>query len=206
MSFLIPLLPSLISAGAGIFGSLRENKLQKRAEKRGTNVQRIPQFSPDQQQVADLINSILTGQGQQPTGGLLGETFGEEGFKAFSEPAIRAFEERIAPGIAERFSGTGAGAQKSSAFQQALAGAGSDLARNLGELRSQQRQTALSGLLNQYLQPRENVLYQPRQPSGLSKGLGALGGAGASNIVEMLTSILQDKYGSRPTIGRGEII
>lgn len=205
MSFLLPLLPSLISAGAGLYGSYRENKLQKRNEKRGSNVERISKFTPQQQQVSDLINSLLTGQGQQPQGGLLGELYGDEGFEDYANPAIRAFHESIAPGIAERFAGMGAGAQSSSGFQNALAQQGSQLAQALGEFRGRQRQESLSGLLSQYLQPSEHLTSQPRGGSPLNQGLGLAGQGGLSNLTKMLTDLLQNKFGSQstPTIGFG---
>lgn len=208
MSFLIPLLPSLISAGAGLFGAHKQRKAERRAERKGPNITRVPQFNQGQQQVADLINSILTGQGQQPTGGLLGEMFGDEGFKAYSDPAIKAYQEQIVPYLAEQFSGafgTGAsGAQSSSAFQNALSRSGQELAMGLGQLRSQQRQSALSGLLNQYLSPNENVVATARGGSALGQGLGAFGAGGASSLTKMLTDLLQQKFGSQPTIGRGD--
>lgn len=204
MSFLLPFLPSIISAGAGIYGAYKENKAQKRAEKRGPNVSRISQLDPQQQQMSQLINSILTGQGEQPKGGLFGELFGgDEGFKAYSDPAIKAYHEQIVPEIAERFSGAGAGSQSSSAFQNVLARSGQDLATGLGQMRSQQRQSALSGLVNQYLTPRENVVATARGGSPLGQGLASFGGDGLSSLTKMLTDMLQQKFGSTPTIGRG---
>lgn len=52
----------------------------------------------------------------------------------FQAPAMRQFHEEIIPGIAEKF--TGMGAQKSSAFTQALGGAGAGLAERLGSQRA----------------------------------------------------------------------
>lgn len=194
-------IPALIQAGAGLYGQYRQGKAERRAAERGPNIERISQFTPQQQQVSDLINSILTGQGQQPQGGLLGEMFGEEGFNAYADPAIRSFNERIAPGIAERFSGVGA--QSSSGFQNALAQAGSQLSQSLGELRSRQRQESLSGLLNQYLQPSEHIVRTPRGGSALGQGLSTFGAGGGSNLMEILQNLLQEKFGSKPTIGFG---
>lgn len=202
MSFLIPLIPSLVSAGAGLFGAHKQRKAERRAERRGPNISRISQFDPGQQQVADLINSIITGQGQQPTGGLLGELFGDEGFKAYSDPAIKAYKEQIVPYLAEQFTGGFgpgvSGAQSSSAFQNALSRSGEELAMGLGQLRSQQRQSSLSGLLNQYLTPRQNIIASERGGSAWGQGLGAFGAGGASTLTKLLTDLLQQKFGSKP--------
>jgi hypothetical protein len=87
-----------------------------------------------------------------------------ESSAAFEAPAMRQFNEQIIPGIAERFSGLGAGAQSSSAFQQALGQAGAGLSENLQALRSGlQMQGAQQGL--QYAQ----------QPISNLQGFGSLG-------------------------------
>lgn len=67
--------------------------------------------------------------------------------QAFEAPYMRQFNEQIIPGIAERFSGMGAGAQSSSAFGQAMGGAGAGLMENLASMRQQQKMNALQQLL-----------------------------------------------------------
>lgn len=92
-------------------------------------------------------------------------------FQQLEQPAIRAFEEDIAPGIAERFSGAGAGAQGSSAFQQQLATAGSRLAQSLGEQRTGLRMSALDRVLSQLDRP---LGYQPYSQAYVPKQSGFL--------------------------------
>jgi hypothetical protein len=79
---------------------------------------------------------------------------GEEGFKNFEAPFMRQFNEQTIPGIAERFAG--AGAQSSSAFQQALGQAGAGLSENLAALRSGLQMQALPTALQYAQQPFEN--------------------------------------------------
>jgi len=85
-------------------------------------------------------------------------------FAAYEAPAMRQFNEQIVPGIAERFTGMGAGGRNSSAFQQQLAGAGGRLSENLAGQRANLRQGALNQImqmLQMSMQPSfENVMYQ----------------------------------------------
>lgn len=92
-------------------------------------------------------------------------------FRQLEQPAIRAFEEEIAPSIAERFSGAGAGAQGSSAFQQQLATAGSRLSQSLAEQRTGMRMSALDRILGQLDRP---LGYQPYQQTFVPKQSGFL--------------------------------
>lgn len=208
----VPAAIGALQAGIGLYGSYKQRKQEKRAEKRGPIVERTNLLNPQQQNYYDMINSIITGQGQQPQGGLLGEVFGEEGFnKAYAEPVMRMYNEEIIPKLAERFSGAfgsgAASAQNSSAFQQALANQGSQLAQSLGEFRQRQRLGSLSGLTNQLMQRTENInIKQPHAGSGLGQGLVDLGASGGSKFFEELTNWLQTKYGasSNPSKGFGK--
>jgi hypothetical protein len=74
-----------------------------------------------------------------------------ESFKKFAAPYMRQFNEQTIPGLAERFSG--AGAQSSSAFQNALGQAGASLQENLAGLKT--------GLQFQSLQPGLQYAQQP---------------------------------------------
>ncbi len=148
------------SGGGGLFGG-------------GDQEKRFERFTPEQQQITELLRNILSGQGDQPQGGLLGSMFGEEGFKSFADPAMRMFQEEIVPGIAEKFSGLGA--QRSSGFQQALAKSGENLATRLGEVRGQQQQGLLGALLSQIMQPQFHTRYEQGGPSMFAQGLGDLG-------------------------------
>lgn len=80
-----------------------------------------------------------------------------EAFSAFEAPYKRQFEEQIVPALAERFSGLGAGAQRSSAFQQALGQAGASLSENLASLRAGLQGGAADQALGYAQQPISNL-------------------------------------------------
>lgn len=80
-----------------------------------------------------------------------------ESSAAFEAPAMRQFNEQIVPGLAERFSGMGAGAQSSSAFQQALGQAGAGLSENLQAMRSGLQFGGLGQALGYAQQPISNL-------------------------------------------------
>ena len=129
---------------------------------------------------------------------------------AFEAPLQRQFQEQIIPGLAERFSGAGAGAQSSSAFQQALGSAGADLAERLGSLRGQLQMQAAPQALSYAQQPVSNLqnllgmntqAFAPKQRSfgqeallglsgGIGSGLGMLGGAGGGGILQQILKLL----------------
>lgn len=117
-----------------------------------------------------------------------------EAFEKFEAPYKRQFQEQTVPGLAERFSGIGAGAQRSSAFQQALGQAGAGLSENLASLRGQLQMGALPQALG-YAQAPFNQLqsllgmntqgFVPKQKpfwqellTGASGGLGQAAGLG----------------------------
>lgn len=114
-------------------------------------------------QQMSLFNQLLGGLGgaNQAGMGFLQDILGGDTSK-FEAPLMREYSEKIVPGLAERFSGAGAGAQSSSAFQQALSGSAADLTERLGALRGglqMQGLGQLSNLLNQGLGQRsfENI-------------------------------------------------
>jgi hypothetical protein len=139
-------------------------------------LQQYPKYTPGQENV---FNQLLSGSQQQIPDifkylqGILGQN--PESMQAFEAPAMRQFQEKILPSIAERFSGLDA--QNSSAFAQTLGQAGAGLAENL----SAQRANLSSGALKQLLQllgtglsPQfENVL-RPSQGGFLQKLLGGI--------------------------------
>jgi hypothetical protein len=96
-----------------------------------------------------------------------------EALQAFIEPYQREFSEEIVPGLAERFTGLGAGAQKSSAFAQALSSAGGKLQSDLANLKAS---LSMKGLdyLNQFgqtaLNPRIQYERQGATPSPTMAG------------------------------------
>lgn len=205
-------LPALItgalSVGSSLFGAHKEKKREQRNLRRygPTGVapgeeKRFERYTPEQQQIFQMINNLLTGKGEQPQSGLLGEMYGKDSFDAYAEPAIRTFNERIAPGIAERYSALGAGAQGSSAFQNRLAEEGSNLSRNLAESYAQRRQGQASDLINTALTPQFNTQYEPRGVSGSARAFGTLGSTGLETAFKMLTESLQDYYKNRKPQG-----
>ena len=106
-------------------------------------------------------------------------------FSAFEEPHLQNFEQRIAPGIAERFAGmgTGAGALSSSGLQQSLAQAGRGLSTDLAGLRSGLQMQSLPQALGYAQQPYTNTLgglgvqsFQNAQRPGSQGLLGGLAG------------------------------
>lgn len=109
----------------------------------------------------------------------------------FEAPLMRQFNEQIIPGIAERFSGLGSGAQSSSAFQQALGGAGADLSERLGALRGGLQMQAVPQALGYAQQPFTNLQnllgiktqgFLPKQKSGLQEGIIA----GSQTLMQLL--------------------
>lgn len=157
-----------LAGGLGGYGLSKSKNLLNTPEKL-TNINR---FSPEQQQFLNQLLAILSGK-EQPSG-LLGQMLNTD---AFEKPAMRQFQEEIIPGLAERFSG--AGAQKSSAFQQALGASAADLEERLAALRQSQMSNVFQSLLGSALTPQFNQYYQPSGPSALSQGLGSLlSGAG----------------------------
>lgn len=174
---------------------------------------RIEAVPTGTQQQQDLISQLLGGlTGQQFGGGPLGaglqNIFGllsgaPEALEAFQAPALRQFQERIIPGIAEQFSGAGTG--DSSAFGQQLGAAGAGLAERLSAQRGGLQQQALSqlqGLLGLAQRPQfeptaipgSRGLLQPLA-EGLGGGLGQLGGIGLGGGILKLLSGLFGKGG-----------
>ncbi len=155
-------------------------------------------FSPQQEQAFNQLLSQLSGKGQgefaNQSQSFLQNILGGD-TSQFEAPLMRQFQEQTIPGLAERFSGAGAGAQSSSAFQNALGGAGADLAERLGSLRgSLQLGAAQQGLGQgqQNMNSLQNLLgmstrgYVPQQKgfmeSALPGLLQALLGAGGTAL------------------------
>lgn len=173
----------------------------------------VSTFNPEQQQLFSRLMQALSGQNLSVGANPLyqsGSNYlqnllqgGDEAFSAFEAPYKRQFNEQTIPGIAERFSGAGAGAQSSSAFQQALGQAGAGLSENLASLRSGLQMSALPtafsaagipgeqaqgllGLNTQALLPKQQSFWKqfllglaPGISSGATMGLsGGMGGLG----------------------------
>jgi hypothetical protein len=127
----------------------------------GHSLKSIPNFTP---QMMKLFESLLGGVGGGANAGLghLSKLASgdESAFQEMEAPAYASFNKTLGT-IGSRFSQYGA--QDSSAFQNAVSGAGGDLAQQLQGQRSQVQTDAISKLLgfsNQLLgqKPYENVL------------------------------------------------
>ena len=73
---------------------------------------------------------------------------GPEAFNNFSAPYMQQFQDRVLPGIAERFAGHGA--LSSSGFGQAIGGATSDFQSQLAQMFSQMQGQAAGRQQNQF--------------------------------------------------------
>jgi len=166
----------------------------------GTTAVQTPRFTPEQQSaLSQLLSQGLGGLQGLPGGSQLPQA----SFGPIKESAMSDFYQNIVPGIAERFTGAGAGGQRSSAFEQALGGAGAGLSQKLAAMEQgfnvQQRGQALQergqdisallALLQSGLQPQFGTQYV--EPKGSL--LGSLGG-GVGQGIGMLAPILAMKY------------
>lgn len=110
-----------------------------------------------------------------------------EQMQQFQAPYLRQFNEQTIPALAERFAG--AGAQSSSAFQQALGQAGAGLSENLASLRGNMQLQGLGSALQYSMSPFEQLIqllgmntqaFVPKTPGfGKQLGLGLAGGLGS---------------------------
>jgi len=114
-----------------------------------SGISQLPNMNPQQQQVLDQLLSILSGSGGQVQN-YLQDLFSDdpEALERMFAPARREFQEQTVPGIAERFSGLGSGAQSSSAFAQDLSQAGSSLSEKLASMREGLRGQGLAAFQN----------------------------------------------------------
>lgn len=117
---------------------------------------------------------------------LLGQARGAPGaFQASEQQAMDQFNQQIAPGIAQRYAGSGISG--SSGMQNALAGAGGNLAQSLQSQRQELMQRSMQDVLRlgellfsqpdleNYFRPKEQGFDWTKKFGGGAKG--ALGGA-----------------------------
>lgn len=150
----------------------------------------LPTMSNEQQQLFSQLMGGMGGAQNQLMGYLSNLLSGSpEAMKPFEAPAMRQFSEQIVPGLAERFSGMGAGAQSSSAFGQALGSAGAGLAENLQAMRSGLQQQAISPLMSMMGMGLQTPTFNWQQIPGsegalspLLQGLGFAGGAAMGGL------------------------
>jgi hypothetical protein len=121
--------------------------------------EQVPTVTPEQKQLLNQLIGMLGGEGQLGAG--MEESLSQlrelmdpssEAMQRFADPYMRQFKEETIPGIGERFAGAGAegGALSSSAFGQALGGAGAGLQTQLAGLKSQLQRGAAQDILGQF--------------------------------------------------------
>lgn len=122
-----------------------------------------------------------------------------EAMETFERPYLKQFEEQTVPGLAERFGGIGA--QSSSAFQQALARAGTDLSENLASLRGGLQMQALpqalqyaTSLIPGALHNRFNTGTLGGGPGALSQFLGPILGGFGGGVGQGAGTSFANKY------------
>jgi len=158
---------------------------------RPEQIQRINPLRPGQEGLYSQLLASTQGPG---AGGSFGESadyyrslLGGEGFEDFERPLQRQFSEDTLPSIAEQFAGLGAGGLSSGGFAQEAGRASTDLAERIAQLRAGLRQQGAEGLMGlgqRGMQPIDEMVLRPRQPSlfeqfstgalpGLAQGLGS---------------------------------
>ena len=184
--------PMIISALMGLLGG-GASGMQSQA--RGGNFftgqkpsyDQVPVMNPQQmEQIQQILGGLQgpTGSGMDYLQGILSDD--PQSYADFEAPYKQQFEQETVPMIAERFAGLNAGS--SSALNQTLGQAGSDLSTTLAGLRANLKGGAMSqlqGLLGMGMQPTHQTMYNP----GYGGALGALGGslgAGAGSAFSRL--------------------
>jgi len=171
----------------------------------GYNVRQLQNFTPE---MAELFKSLIGGVGGGAQGGLdylsrlaSGD---ESAFTSAEAPAYSAFNKTLGQ-LGSRFSQYGA--RDSSAFQNAVSGAGGQLAENLGAQRQGLRQNAIDQLLGLSTsllgqRPHENYIEDEPQSfdwGGLIGGAaGAFGGPVLSALGKGAGTYLQNKFFTKP--------
>ena len=138
-------------------------------------IKAFPTMAPEQMSLLGQTSQNL-GQPMQQGLGFLSNILGGDTSK-FEAPLMRQFEEQTIPGLAEQFAGMGA--TNSSAFQQALGGAGAGLMENLGAMRGNLQMQALSPLMQLFQSTMgatpfsyQNIPGQEGAGTALARGMG----------------------------------
>ena len=168
-----------MSFGNFLFGSAPQNR-------------QVDQFTGGQKDLlTDLINKILSGQD--------GFGFDEDAFQSsFVDPALKQFQNRIAPQIQQQF--IGSGFSQGSSLENALTRAGADVQGGL----DQQRAQLLNAALDRQLQGAQTALgarqfgieqdpgstgFLPELAGGIGSGFGsAFGGAAGKGLGQASSS------------------
>jgi hypothetical protein len=154
----------------------------------------LQRFTPEQQMA---LSQML----QQGLGGL--QQLPQAEFGPLRQQAMSQFQEDIVPGIAERFTAGGTGSQRSSAFQQAMGGAGAGLSERLAameqgfnERRRGSEMNRLMSMLKMGLQPQFGYARQPQRRG--KDYYGELGGQFQNLAKSLLNEKILGKYSLFP--------
>lgn len=168
----------------------------------------LPTMTPEQTQFLQMLMGGLQGPMQAGMGNLQQLLSGSpEAFAQYEAPYKREFNERTIPGLAERFSSLGSGAQGSSAFGQQMGQAGAGLSETLAALRGQLQQNALSqlqGFAGQGLGAKQfENMYQPayRSQGFLSSMAPAIGMGMGGGMGMGLGSLMGDLFKPKSMFG-----
>jgi hypothetical protein len=130
--------------------------------------------------------------GNQALKTLQGLGGGQFNFEPIAQQARTQFQQQTVPGLAERFTSLGGGAQRSSAFQGALGQAGAGLEQGLAALQSQYglkqqglQQQLLKMLLSTSLSPEFQNVENPEYKQ-FQELLSNLGGEDVQNLISSL--------------------
>ena len=152
----------------------------------GASTYSLPRFTPEQQ---GILQSVMS-QGAQGMQNLPSADF--EPIKKMYETQ---FQQQIVPGLAEQFSGMGSGNQRSSAFQNALGGAGAGLSERLAGMQQQfnmqGRESEIARLMQMLglgAQPQFEQGYQPAGP-GFWASLGQGMGSSAGPLMQLMAAL-----------------
>jgi hypothetical protein len=189
-----------MAAAAPIIAAVLPFLLEKLFPGKKEKTQQFQNYTPGQMDILSQLTGGMQGVGGSSMDFLKNLMSGDT--SKFEAPLMRQFNEQVIPGIAERFSGMGGGAQQSSAFGQQLGAAGAGLTEQLGALRGglqMQGLNAYSGLLGQILgaRPFENVFRPATQgmggamAPGIGQGIGqSIGGADYSKLWDLLKNMM----------------
>lgn len=183
-----------IGAGASLLGGL----FSSGAKQPRMKSKRVPRFGPQQEGLINQTASNLQAPYASAISNLQQLLSGSpQASQQFEAPYLRQFHEQTVPGLAELFSGLGAGSQSSSAFQQALGQAGAGLSEQLASLRGNQQSNAMSQLLGfggLATTPTFETVMSQGQPSGRAQFGAQLGQFGGNLMGSTLGPAFQDLF------------
>jgi len=178
-------------------GGMRSQQLEG-----GTTMVQNPRFSPEGMSALDqMIQRSLGGMDKLPSAE----------FDPIRKATESNFYQNTVPGIAERFTGAGAGGQRSSAFEQSLSGAGAGLQERLAAMqqgfnmqnRGQDQNYLMNMMRTGLQQPYDTNFIEPQQSmwgqaaNSAAQGIGSIGSL-------MLSQYLMNKFGSSPSLDTGK--